>query len=122
VVVGVASERWIIAGRTFGAAELEQIRASVAWLPKLAQRVGDDWDAHWGFRSRLLETVVDPARFRGTCYRAAGWHGLGTTRGRGLAQPGRAYRSTLRLIFVKPRAADFRRGLGVIPSRQGDGQ
>jgi hypothetical protein len=89
-------------------------------LGQLARRVGDDWETHWGFRPLLLETFVDPARFRGTCYRAAGWHCLGTTRGRGLARPGRAYRSTPRLIFVKPLAADFRRGLGVIPSTPED--
>jgi len=91
-------------------------------LGQLARRVGDDWEAHWGFRPLLLETFVDPARFRGTCYRAAGWNCLGTTSGRGLARPGREYRSTPRLIFVKPLAADFRRGLGVIPSSQGDGR
>jgi len=82
-------------------------------LGQLARRVGDDWEARWGFRPSLLETFVDPARYRGTCYRAAGWRCLGKTSGRGLARPGRAYRSTPRLIFVKPLAADFRRQLGV---------
>jgi hypothetical protein len=83
-------------------------------LGQLARRVGDDWETHWGFRPWLLETFVDPARFRGTCYRAAGWSCLGTTSGRGLARPGREYRSTPRLVFVKPLTTDFRRGLGVI--------
>ena len=63
---------------------------------------------------------VDPSRFRGTCYRAAGWACLGTTSGRGLARPGQAYRSTPRLIFVNPLAADFRRGLGVIASNSAE--
>jgi hypothetical protein len=58
-------------------------------LGQLARLVGDDWEARWGFRPWLLETFVDPARFRGTCYRAAGWTCLGTTSGRGLARAGR---------------------------------
>jgi hypothetical protein len=31
----------------------------------------------------LLETLVDPARFDGTSYRAANWIVVGTTTGRG---------------------------------------
>jgi hypothetical protein len=31
----------------------------------------------------LLETFVDPERFRGTCYRAANWMVVGRTTGRG---------------------------------------
>ena len=31
----------------------------------------------------MLETFVDPARFRGTCYRAANWVSVGRTTGRG---------------------------------------
>jgi hypothetical protein len=37
----------------------------------------------------FVETFVDPARFRGTCYRAAGWTLLGTTTGRGKDAPTR---------------------------------
>ncbi len=40
----------------------------------------------YGYRPRLLETVVD-AQFRGTSYRAANWIYLGETRGRGLMGP-----------------------------------
>jgi len=89
-------------------------------LGQLARRVGEDWETQWGFRPLLLETFVDPARFQGTCYRAAGWSCLGTTSGRGLARPGREYRGTPRLIFVKPLTADFRRRLGAIPATPGD--
>ena len=34
-----------------------------------------------------LETFVDTSRFRGTCYRAANWHVIGTTAGRGHRAP-----------------------------------
>jgi len=42
-----------------------------------------DWLSHYQVRPLLLETLVDVARFRGTCYRAANWIDLGLTQGRG---------------------------------------
>jgi hypothetical protein len=78
-------------------------------LGQLARRLADDWEQRWDFRPVLLETFVDPAHYSGSCYRAAGWNELGQTSGRGLARPGHTYRSTPKLIFVKPLQADFRR-------------
>jgi hypothetical protein len=78
-------------------------------LGRLARRLADDWEKHWGFRPLLLETFVDSAHYRGSCYRAAGWTCLGHTRGRGLVRPGKRYRTTPKLIFTKPLHADFRR-------------
>jgi hypothetical protein len=49
----------------------------------MARRVAADWEVRYAVRPVLLETLVDPARFRGTCYRAANWIFLGTTTGRG---------------------------------------
>jgi hypothetical protein len=80
-------------------------------LGQLARRVAADWRQHWGFTPLLLETFVDPQRYRGTCYRAAGWQVLGQTSGRGLARPGKTYRSHPRLVLVKPLQADWRERL-----------
>lgn len=52
-------------------------------LSVLAGRVAEDWQARYGTRPLLMETVVDGSRFRGTCYRAANWTLLGETAGRG---------------------------------------
>jgi hypothetical protein len=52
-------------------------------LAHMARRVAADWEVRYAVRPVLLETLVDPARFRGTCYRAANWIFLGTTTGRG---------------------------------------
>lgn len=71
-------------------------------LGQLAQRVADDWEERWGFRPLLLETFVDPIYYSGICYQAAGWELLGKTTGRGLAQPGKTYKSSPKLIYVKP--------------------
>jgi len=49
---------------------------------KLAcERLPQDWQAHFGYPVQVVETFVDPQRFRGTCYHAAGWQPLGPTQG-----------------------------------------
>lgn len=50
-------------------------------LKLVCQRLADDWEKHFGHRVLLAETFVDPQRFRGTCYQAAGWQALGRTKG-----------------------------------------
>ena len=45
------------------------------------RRLSDDMLAAHGFPVVLAETFVDPARFAGTCYRAANWRSLGRTGG-----------------------------------------
>ena len=47
------------------------------------RRLSGDWQRVYGHPVWVVETFVDPARFRGTCYRAAGWVELGQTRGFG---------------------------------------
>lgn len=88
-------------------------------LGQLARRVRSDWHQRWGYEPLLMESFVDPEKFRGTCYRAAGWLALARTTGRGLARAGRAYQSTPKLIFVKALAEDFRERLcgGPLPGR-----
>jgi hypothetical protein len=78
-------------------------------LGQLVRRVARDWQSHWGFAPVLMETFVDPSRFAGTCYRAAGWRVLGETSGRGLARPGKRYHSRPRLVLIKPLQEDCRR-------------
>jgi len=45
------------------------------------RRLSADWERAYGHPVLLAETFVDPTRFRGTCYQAAGWQCLGLTRG-----------------------------------------
>jgi len=78
-------------------------------LGQLARRVAADWQHQWGFAPLLMETFVDPGRFAGTCYRAAGWEVLGQSSGRGLARPGKRYHSHPRLVLVKPLHENCRR-------------
>ena len=52
-------------------------------LGRMATVLSRDWERIYGHPVYLLETFVDPARSRGTCYRAANWVVLRRTTGRG---------------------------------------
>jgi hypothetical protein len=56
-------------------------------LARVAGQLPGDWDRFYGHPVYYLETFVDPARFRGTCYRAANWIVLGLTKGLGKDAP-----------------------------------
>ena len=52
-------------------------------LGRMAKIVPRDWQQMYAHPVYWLETFIDPARFKGTCYRAANWQCLGSTTGRG---------------------------------------
>ncbi|HEX4170459.1 MAG TPA: DUF4338 domain-containing protein [Bryobacteraceae bacterium] len=52
-------------------------------LGRMAKLVPRDWQQMYAHPVYWLETFIDPARFKGTCYRAANWITLGRTTGRG---------------------------------------
>ena len=54
-----------------------------ATLARALRRLPADWQAQYGVTPLLVETLVDPARYIGACYRAANWVELGETSGRG---------------------------------------
>lgn len=67
------------------------------------RRIGADWQQAYGVRPLLVETLVDPARFGGTCYRAANWVRLGETSGRGRMDREHArHGKAPKLLFVYP--------------------
>jgi hypothetical protein len=70
-------------------------------LGRMAARISADWEARYAHPIYLLETFVDPQRFRGTCYRAANWKVVGETTGRGkddhTHQPNRSIKQVLAL-------------------------
>jgi hypothetical protein len=54
-----------------------------ATLARALRRLPADWQAQYGVTPLLVETLVDPARYTGACYRAANWVEVGETSGRG---------------------------------------
>jgi len=86
-------------------------------LGQVVRCVPQDWKETWGFRPALMETFVDPGRFKGVSYRAAGWEYLGMTTGHGLVRPGKTYETVPKMIFMKPLVSDFREQLCGHPER-----
>jgi hypothetical protein len=85
-------------------------------LARCAQHLPPAWEARYGVRPLLLETLVDPARFRGTCYRAANWLPLGETVGRGrMDRANRLTGHAPKLVYVYPLRRDVRRRLCTAP-------
>lgn len=100
---------WVVNNTRFLLFPWVQVRYGASHvLSQLARRLPADWEDRWGYRPVLLETFVDPAHYAGTCYRAAGWVELGRTTGTGLCRPGRIYRTTPKMLFVRPLTAEFR--------------
>ena len=78
-----------------------------ALLARAARRLPDDWQAAYGTRPLLLETLVDAQRFAGTCYRAANWQFLGETQGRGrMDRSHAAHAAAPKRVFVYPLVRD----------------
>ena len=74
------------------------------------RRLVSDWEATFGHGVLLLETFVDPQRFRGTVYRAANWVYVGNTRGFRRTRFGyTATPQSPKRVFVQPLRADARR-------------
>jgi hypothetical protein len=80
-------------------------------VPNLASRVlslcqkrlSGDWEKTFGHPVVLLETFVDPQRFRGTVYKAANWLYVGDTKGfRRTRQGYSATAQSPKMVFIKP--------------------
>ena len=68
-----------------------------------ARQMPRDWQTRYGHRPLLLETLVDAARFRGTCYRAANWIHVGQTAGRGrMDREHKSHGQAIKDIYVYP--------------------
>jgi hypothetical protein len=81
-------------------------------LALVARQMPRDWESHYGYRPLLLETLVDAARFRGTCYRAANWIHLGQTAGRGrMDREHEAHGEAIKDIYVYPLVRNARQQL-----------
>ena len=74
------------------------------------RRLVRDWEETFGHRVLLLETFVDPQRFRGTVYRAANWVYVGNTKGFRRTRLGyTAQPQSPKMVFVQPLRADARK-------------
>jgi Druantia protein DruA len=84
-------------------------------LGRMAKLLAKDWERVYGHPVFYLETFVDPARNRGTCYRAANWIFLGRTTGRGNNAPTKKPRVPIKEILGYPLSRRCREILGREP-------
>ncbi len=77
-------------------------------LGRVARTISADWQRLYCHPIELLETFIDPGRFRGTCYRAANWFCLGRTTGRGHQDSTNRPNRSLKELWVYPLRPDFR--------------
>jgi len=80
-------------------------------LGAVVKRLPNDWKSRYGYAPVLLETFVERARFRGTCYRAANWTRVGQTQGRGKLDRYALFSLPVKDIFLYPLRRDFRQHL-----------
>ena len=80
-------------------------------LGRVAARLSADWQQKYGHPICLVETFVERDRFRGTCYRAAGWRRVGLTTGRSRNDKDCQLQVPAKEIYLQPLVADWRRRL-----------
>lgn len=80
-------------------------------LGRVARRLDADWRVKYGHGIEVLETFVDRERFRGTCYRAAGWVHVGATAGRSRNDRDQTLAVPVKDLYLRPLSPDFRQRL-----------
>jgi hypothetical protein len=77
-------------------------------LSLCAKRLAMDWQEVYGYRPVLMETFVEKDRFAGTCYKAANWIHVGSTRGRGKLDRLHERKLPVKDIYLYPLDKNFR--------------
>ena len=88
-------------------------------MPNLASKtlalntrcLATDWQAAYGHPVVLAETFVDPDRFTGTAYRAAGWQYLGQTQGYARHSRHYVHHGHPKALWVRPLSVGIPQGL-----------
>jgi hypothetical protein len=84
-------------------------------LAMAAKVVPADWLNCYGYRPVLFETLVDPCRYKGTCYQAANWIHVGTTTGRGrMDRNNQRQGMSPKQVYLYPLTALFRKELLIV--------
>jgi Domain of unknown function (DUF4338) len=81
-------------------------------LGRMPVVVSRDWERIYGHSIYFLETFIDPARSRGTCYQAANWIMLGRTTGRGKDSQSKKPNRSIKDVLGYPVWKRFRERLG----------
>lgn len=80
-------------------------------LALLANEGVREWERYYAIPLRCLETFVDSTRFEGTCYRAANWTKVGSTKGYKKTGARHINGQTRKYVYLYPLAAKERNRL-----------
>jgi len=80
-------------------------------LSRICRELCGQWMDKYGHPIHMIETFVQRDRYRGTCYRAAGWTHVGATAGRSRNDVDQTLSVPVKEIFLYPLHSDFRRRL-----------
>ena len=76
------------------------------------KRLVKDWEQRFGKKLWLLETYVDPSRYKGTSYKAANWKCIGKTNGFGKKGRGYVHHGSIKEVYVYVLEPRFRQIIG----------
>jgi SRSO17 transposase len=79
------------------------------------RRLARDWEQRFHQPLWLLETFVDPSRFKGTSYRAANWKFIGHTQGYGKDGQGYVHHGSMKEVYLYVLEPRFREIIGCEP-------
>jgi hypothetical protein len=78
-------------------------------LAMAVKQLPNDWQNQYQITPVLMETFVETDRFAGTCYKAANWIHVGSTKGRGKLGPSGKQSVPIKDLLLYPLRKDFRR-------------
>ena len=81
-------------------------------LSLAVKRLPDDWEQRFHTPLWLVETFVDPSRFKATSYRAANWQFTGYTYGSAKQGQGYTYHGSIKEVYLYVLDARFREHIG----------
>lgn len=73
-----------------------------------ARTLASDWQTYYQHPIYYLETFIDTQRFKGTCYKAANWIYVGTTKGLGKDAKSKVPNRSIKAVYGYPLAKRFR--------------
>jgi SRSO17 transposase len=76
------------------------------------KRLVKDWEQRFGKKLWLLETYVDPSRYKATSYKAANWKYIGKTNGFGKQGRGYVHHGSIKEVYVYVLEPRFRQIIG----------
>jgi hypothetical protein len=77
------------------------------------RKMPEDFERAYGYRPWLLESFVDTAHYRGSCYKAANWTYVGQSQGRGRQDAEKEAAESRKDIYLYPLVEDFRARMGL---------